>query len=78
MGSADRRETVEKRRRALKRARKPRSRRSREPSEKAAGQAAAIVDHDPRGELASDAGLIRNHVIFYHSGRRRDNQSMAR
>jgi hypothetical protein len=36
----------------------------REASEEAAGQAAAIVDHDPSGELAREAGLISNHVIL--------------
>jgi hypothetical protein len=38
--------------------------RCREASEEAAGQATAIVDHDPSGELAREAGLIWNHVIF--------------
>src|ERR1700722_13575666 len=46
------------------RARKPRRRRGREPSEETAGQAAVIVDHDPCGELVSDAGLIWNHFNF--------------
>jgi hypothetical protein len=49
---------------ASERARKPCSRRGREPSEEAAGQAAVIVDHDPSGELACDVGLISNHLIF--------------
>jgi hypothetical protein len=47
-----------------KRARKPRCRRGREPSEETAGQAAVIVDHNPSGELTSDAGLIWNHFNF--------------
>ncbi|HTE92673.1 MAG TPA: hypothetical protein VK678_04120, partial [Bradyrhizobium sp.] len=46
------------------RARKPRRRRGREPSEEAAGQAAAIVDHDPSGEFVRNAGLIWNHSAF--------------
>jgi hypothetical protein len=49
---------------ASKRAWKFRCRRGREPSEEAAGQAAAVVDHDPSGELARNAGLIWNHFIF--------------
>jgi hypothetical protein len=49
---------------ASKRAWKSRCRRSRESSEEAAGQAAAIVDHDRRGELAGGAGLIWNHSNF--------------
>jgi hypothetical protein len=50
---------------ASTRARKsPGKSRRREPSEEAAGQAAAIIDHDGRGEPASDAGLVWNHSIF--------------
>jgi hypothetical protein len=61
---------------ASERAQKFRCRRGREPSEKAAGQPAAIVDHDPCDEQASD-GLIWNHSIFYHSRGHRDNQSIT-
>jgi hypothetical protein len=46
------------------RARKPRCRRGREPSEETAGQAAVIVDHDPSGELVGGVGLIWNHFKF--------------
>jgi hypothetical protein len=49
---------------ASKRACKFRCRRGREPSEKAAGQTAAIVDHDWRGELATNADCIWNHSNF--------------
>jgi hypothetical protein len=49
---------------ASKRARKSRCCRGRKSSEEAAGQAAAIVDHDPRNELAGSSGLIWNHFDF--------------
>ncbi len=50
-------------------------RRSREPSEEASGQTAAVVEHDAGREPADVADLIRNHSVFYHGGVRRDNQT---
>jgi hypothetical protein len=49
---------------ASKPAREFRRRRGREAAEKAPGQAATVVDHDPCGELAREAGLIWSHVFF--------------
>jgi hypothetical protein len=49
---------------------KSRCRRGREPPEEAAGQAAAVVDHDRCGEQASGAGLIWNHFKFLTQGLR--------
>jgi hypothetical protein len=46
------------------RAGKSRCRRRREPSEEAAGQAAAIVDHDALGDSEGGLGLIWNHFQF--------------
>jgi hypothetical protein len=56
---------------------KSRCRRSREPSEEAAGQPAAVVDHDPCGAQASGTGLIWNHFNLYHDAGPRDNKSMG-